>query len=157
MVVPKEPDNFEFVFRGKPAAADFCTIPIHGYEGYCHPTERVGRNGDMRFTSYGHELHKNSDEITEVFGKLSVPKGDYTIYALVSDPDHWQLIINKQTGQWGTEYNQGQDLGRTPMRAATLPSPQENMTISFEHSTKSSTELHVRWETTDEWVKIEAH
>ncbi|MBB3257330.1 3-oxoacyl-[acyl-carrier-protein] synthase III [Paraburkholderia bannensis] len=74
LVVPKEPDNFEFVFRGKPAAADFCTIPIHGYEGYCHPTERVGRNGDMRFTSYGHELHKNSDEITEVFGKLSVPK-----------------------------------------------------------------------------------
>ncbi len=26
----------------------------------------------------------------------------------------WQLIINKQTGQWGTEYNQGQDLARIP-------------------------------------------
>jgi hypothetical protein len=43
------------------------------------------------------------------------------------------------------------------MQHSALSSPQENMSISFEHTTKNSTELHVRWETTDEWVKIEAH
>ena len=26
----------------------------------------------------------------------------------------WQLIVNKQTGQWGTEYDQKQDLGAHP-------------------------------------------
>jgi hypothetical protein len=90
-------------------------------------------------------------------GDLHVPAGKYTLYTLPAAPGTpWQLILNKQTGQWGTVYNEDQDLGRTPMHSATLPSAQENMTISFEHTTKDSTELHVRWETTDEWVKIEA-
>lgn len=90
-------------------------------------------------------------------GTLDVPAGKYTLYTLPTAPGNpWQLIINKQTGQWGTEYHQEQDLGRTPLRSATLPSPQENMSISFEHTTANSTELHIRWETTDEWVKIEA-
>lgn len=79
LVLPKEPDNFSFVFRGKPAVSDLCTIPIPGYEGFCHPSERIGKNGDMHFTSFGHELHKNSDELTAVLGKLPVPKKDIDI------------------------------------------------------------------------------
>jgi hypothetical protein len=88
-------------------------------------------------------------------GDLNVPAGKYTLYTLPAESG-WHLIINKQTGQWGTEYHQDQDLGRVPMRSRTLPSPQEDMSISFEHTTQNSTELHVRWESTDEWVKIEA-
>jgi hypothetical protein len=42
------------------------------------------------------------------------------------------------------------------MMSSKLPSPQEVMSISFEHSTPTSTQLHVKWETTDEYVKIEA-
>jgi hypothetical protein len=108
---------------------------------------RTGANPATRFETDGNIK----------VGELSVPEGKYTLYTLPAAPGTaWQLIINKQTGQWGTEYNEGQDLGRTRMHSATLPSPQENMSISFEHTTKNSTELHVRWETTDEWVKIEA-
>jgi len=79
LIVANEPDNFSFAFRGKPEASDLCTIPIPGYEGFCHPTDRIGANGDMRFTSFGHELHKNSDEITEVLSKLPVPKSEIDI------------------------------------------------------------------------------
>ena len=39
--------------------------------------------------------------ISNVAG-LAVPKGDYTLYVNVKDPDAWELVINKQTGQWGT-------------------------------------------------------
>jgi streptogramin lyase len=91
-----------------------------------------------------------------VIGDLKVPAGKYTLYTLPSGDKPWQLIVNKQTGQWGTEYSQPQDLGRTPMHFAKLPSPQEVMSISFEKTTAGSTELHVKWETTDEWVKVEA-
>ncbi|PXX17359.1 3-oxoacyl-[acyl-carrier-protein] synthase III C-terminal domain-containing protein [Paraburkholderia tropica] len=79
LVVAKEPDNFRFEFRGKPEVSDLCTIPIPGYEGFCHPSERIGKNGDMRFTSYGHDLHKNSDELIDVFAKLAVPRKDIDI------------------------------------------------------------------------------
>jgi len=87
------------------------------------------------------------------FGDLLVPAGTHTIYSLPS-ADTWQLIINKQTGQWGLTYEQGQDLGRIPMKAKPMTSPQEVMSISFENTKANSTELHVRWETTDRYVTI---
>ena len=119
--------------------------------------------GDL--VPYGKEWRTGANPATSfvtdvdlMIGDLHVPAGKYTLYTLPAAPGTpWQLIINKQTGQWGTVYNKDQDLGRTPMHHATLPAPQEDMSISFEHTTKNSTELHVRWETTDEWVKIMAH
>jgi hypothetical protein len=90
-------------------------------------------------------------------GSLSVPAGKYTLYTLPATPGTpWLLIINKQTGQWGTVYKQDMDLGRTPLHYEKLPSAQESMTITFEHTEKKSTYLHIKWDTTDESVKIEA-
>jgi predicted small lipoprotein YifL len=90
-------------------------------------------------------------------GTLHVPAGKYTIYTMPAAPGKpWELIVNKQTGQWGTVYKKDMDLGRTPMHYSKLSAPQESMTISFEKTTKKSTELHVKWETTDVSVKIEA-
>jgi len=88
-------------------------------------------------------------------GTLDVPAGTYTIYTLPS-ASQWLLIVNKQTGQWGTVYNQDQDLGRTPTQSKTLPAPQEKMSISFEHTSGNTTELHIKWETTDEYVTVKA-
>lgn len=87
------------------------------------------------------------------FGDLLVPAGTHTIYTL-PNPDKWLLIINNQTGQWGTEYTQSMDLGRTPMMKKSLTAPQEGMSISFENTTPNSTEMHVRWETTDVYVPV---
>ena len=86
-------------------------------------------------------------------GNLLVPAGTYTVYTLPS-AEKWMLIINKQTGQWGTEYDQKQDLGRVEMKHHTLASPQEVMSLSFDEIKKDSAEFHVRWDTTDESVKI---
>jgi hypothetical protein len=87
------------------------------------------------------------------FGDLVVPAGTHTIYTLPS-ADTWLLIINNQTGQWGTVYTQAMDLGRTPMKAKPMSAPQEVMSLSFENSTPHSTELHMRWETTDRYVIV---
>ena len=86
-------------------------------------------------------------------GTLKVPAGTYTLYSLPAESG-WQLIVNKETGQWGTVYHEAQDLGRTPMHGDKLTSPQEVMSISFEKTTQTSTQLHVRWENTDEWVEV---
>ena len=87
------------------------------------------------------------------FGDLLVPAGNHTIYTLPG-ADSWLLIINNQTGQWGLTYDQAKDLGRTPMKAKPMTAPQEVMSLSFEKTTPNSTELHVRWETTDRYVVI---
>ena len=87
------------------------------------------------------------------FGTLLVPPGTHTLYTLPG-ADEWKLIVNNETGQWGTEYKPEMDLGRVTMLAKTMSAPQEIMSISFENSTANSTELHVRWETTDRYVTI---
>jgi len=89
------------------------------------------------------------------FGSLLVPAGTHTLYSLPS-ADTWQLILNNQTGQWGLTYNQGMDLGRIPMQSKPMAAPQEGMSLSFENTTPTSTELHMRWETTDRYVVITA-
>ena len=86
-------------------------------------------------------------------GSLLVPAGTYTIYSLPTK-DKWMLIINKQTGQWGTEYHQEQDLGRVEMKHHDLDSPQEVMSLSFDDIKKDSAEFHIRWDRLDESVKI---
>lgn len=88
-------------------------------------------------------------------GDLMISAGKYTLYTMPEAPGTpWQLILNKQTGQWGTEYHAEQDLGRVPMHERTLEKPQETMSISFEKTTGTSTQLHVKWEKVDEWVEI---
>ena len=91
-----------------------------------------------------------------MIGDLKVPAGKYTIYTLPA-AGTWKLIINKQTGQWGTKYDQAQDLVRVEMKKSTLPQPQEKMSINFEHTQGATTELHIRWETTDVSVPVSAH
>lgn len=113
---------------------------------------------------YGQVWRTGANEATSLvtegplkIGDLSVPAGSYTLYTLPATAGTpWQLIINKQTGQWGTVYKQEMDLGRTPLRHDELHTPQEVMTLSFEKTGKHSTELHIKWDKADEWVKIEA-
>jgi Protein of unknown function (DUF2911) len=89
-------------------------------------------------------------------GDLTVPAGTYTIYSGPSETT-WKLIINKQTKQWGTEYHQEQDLGRTDMMKGPAPSaPVENFAIKFENTTGNTTQLHLIWENTDVYVPVTA-
>jgi hypothetical protein len=87
------------------------------------------------------------------FGDLLVPAGTHTIYTLPTATD-WKLIVNNETGQWGTEYKPEMDLGRVAMKAKSMSSPQEVMSLTFENTSADSTELHVRWDTTDRYVVI---
>jgi hypothetical protein len=113
------------------------------------PYDKVWRTGANAATTF-------YTEDTLKVGDLTVKAGTYTLYTLPGAPGTpWKLIINKQTGQWGTVYTESMDLGRTPMQSNTLATPQETMTISFENRKKSECELHIRWETTDVWVKLE--
>lgn len=132
-------------------------ITIH----YNSPSMR-GRKIMGELVPYGNVWRTGANPATTLItkanlkiGTLEVPAGTYTIYTLPSAAQ-WLLIVNKQTGQWGTIYNENQDLGRTPMKSNTLPAPQEKMSLSFENTKGNSTELHVKWETTDEYVNVTA-
>ena len=41
----------------------------------------------------------------------------------------WQLIVNKDVGQWGTEYDAAHDLARVPLHVRTLNDPVESLSM----------------------------
>jgi len=59
---------------------------------------------------------------------LVVPPGMYSLW-VQHTKSGTTLIVNKQTGQWGTQYDAAQDLGRVPMQMAATPSHVEEFTI----------------------------
>jgi hypothetical protein len=83
-------------------------------------------------------------------GNALVPAGKYTLWTLLS-PTAPMLIVNKQTGQWGTEYRAEQDLVRIPMTIATLPSVVEQFVIAID---ATGGMMRLRWDTTEFSVPI---
>ena len=111
-----------------------------------------GRKVDGGLIPYDKEWRTGANEATSlktdtdlVIGGTAVPAGSYTLYSLRS-PNSWKLIINKQTGQWGTNYDQSQDLARVDMKVATPPSTVEQFTMSFEKTGGDSSVLNLDWE-----------
>jgi hypothetical protein len=79
-------------------------------------------------------------------GGLAVPKGTYTLYVWVKDPDAWQLIVNRQTGQWGLSYDASQDVGRAKMTMSKPPAPIEMLKYTLTDKGGGKAELRLEWE-----------
>ena len=72
-------------------------------------------------------------------GAAHVPAGEYTLWTLTTG-DATELIINAETGQWGTAYDPSRDLDRTAMTVGTLDTPAEQLTLFLENR-----ELRFEW------------
>jgi hypothetical protein len=62
-------------------------------------------------------------------GTMNLAPGMYTLWVQHTRQATF-LIVNRQTGQWGTQYDATQDLGRVEMQSAPAPSHVEEMTIA---------------------------
>jgi hypothetical protein len=103
------------------------------------PTYPVWRAGANSATT----LHTDADL---TIGGLSVPKGEYTIFVNVKDPDAWELIINKQTGQWGLSYDPARDVGRVKMQMSKPAAPVETLKYTISDSGGNKGKLQLEWE-----------
>lgn len=101
-----------------------------------YPVWRAGANSATKF-------HTDADL---QIGDLAVPKGDYTLYADISDPDNWILIVNKQVGQWGLTYDKAQDLGRVKMTMKKPAALIENLKYTVTEQGASRGTLELAWE-----------
>jgi hypothetical protein len=92
--------------------------------GALEPWNKVWRTGANAAT----QLNTSADL---VIGGTIVPAGIYSVWSLPS-PTGWKLIINKQHGQWGTQYSADSDLVRIDLKVETLARPIEQFTIAFD-------------------------
>ena len=84
---------------------------------------------------------------------LKVPKGSYTLWTIPGKSE-WTLIVNKQTGQWHTEYDESRDLGRVKINVKSIPMPVERFRIELASSGPNKGTLSLIWETTEAWAPI---
>jgi len=79
-------------------------------------------------------------------GGLTVPKGDYTLYVDLTNPGAWTLIVNKSTGQWGTEYPAAKDLGHVKMATTKTPALVEQLKYTLTSTGGNKGKLTLAWE-----------
>jgi Protein of unknown function (DUF2911) len=75
---------------------------------------------------------------------LPLPAGTYTLWT-IPHARGAELIVNRQTGQWGTRYNAAHDLGRAPLTAETAAAPVERFTISITPADSRRGTLAMAW------------
>ena len=127
------------------------------YVDYGRPSMR-GRRIMGGLVPYGRVWRTGANAATTLvtdvpldLGGTRVPRGTYTLYTIPSATG-WTLIVNRQTGQWGTQYEAARDLARIPMRTSTLREPVEQFTIALERGGAGAGNLALAWERTRAWV-----
>ena len=102
------------------------------------PYDRVWRTGANAATQF-----TTSAAIT--LAGVQVPAGKYTLWTVPRANGAADIILNKQTGQWGTEYDGAQDLFMTRMKTETLTTPVEMFTISIVPADARHGSLALEW------------
>ena len=124
------------------------------YVDYGRPSMR-GRRIVGELVPYGRVWRTGANAATTLvtetdlrIGDAVVPRGTYTLYTLPTARG-WTLIVNRQTGQWGTQYDASRDLVRIPLRTTALKRPVEKFTIALERgANRSAGTLAIAWENT---------
>ena len=83
-----------------------------------------------------------------VIAGQTIPAGTYTLWTLAV-PGRYQLVFNKQTGQWGTVYDPAQDLIRVPLQSSRIAQPLDRFTISVDPGGTNAGVLRLRWDDTE--------
>ncbi len=135
-------DSVQAIIDGKRILIEYGRPSMRGRKimGDFVPYNKVWRTGWGKATTLMTEADLE-------LGGMEIPRGVYTLYTLPSETQ-WKLIINKQTGQWGTIYNPQQDLARINMEKRRLTTPVEKLTFVLERNGNYSGVLRIEWETT---------
>ncbi|MEX1138131.1 MAG: DUF2911 domain-containing protein [Bacteroidota bacterium] len=135
-------DSSSTMINGKKVSVNYGRPSMRGRPimGELVPYNKVWRTGANEATAL---LTEADLEI----GGVTLPRGSYTLYTLPSEQG-WKLIINKQTGQWGTVYNATLDFARVPLKRQDLKNPVETFTISFRRNGANGGVLVMEWEQT---------
>jgi hypothetical protein len=101
------------------------------------PYDRVWRTGANAATQF------TTSAPIKLAG-MQVPAGTYTLWT-IPHTDGVELVVNRQTGQWGTEYNSSHDMGRGNFAVQALTAPVEEFTISIASSDTQHGDLVMEW------------
>lgn len=145
------------------AVAEFSQDSLIVRVKYCRPARKgrliFGRAQDEALVPYGRVWRTGANEATLVtFSKnvrvidTPIKAGTYSLWT-IPGPAHWQIVLNEEIGQWGTQYNDGLDVARVEVPIRVQPKTVENFKIYFEDQPKG-TNMILSWAYTEAIVAI---
>jgi Protein of unknown function (DUF2911) len=129
---------------------------------YGRPYTKDPKSGEKRkiwggLVPFGQVWRMGADEATILttdkaitIGGTNIAAGSYSLYLLPTDAGA-KLIVNKQTGQWGTKYDEKQDLVRIDLKKEAAAKPVDQFTIAVDGGM-----LKLMWEETQYSAAIAA-
>ena len=125
---------------------------------YCRPYKK-GRVIFGGLVPYGKVWRTGANEATTIkFGQdvtvagQPVKAGSYTLWTIPSQQG-WIVVINGETGQWGTNYDLKRDVLRVPVSTRPLSPPADQFEITFTPE-NTGTDMLLSWDTTEAVVPI---
>ena len=127
---------------------------------YGRPYTKDPKTGEMRkiwggLVPYGKVWRTGANEATLLttskaldMGGTNVPAGTYSVFTQPEENGAAKLIINKQTGQWGTKYDEKQDFARVDMKKSDLDTAVDQFTITIEKNSSGGGVINLKWEKT---------
>jgi hypothetical protein len=103
------------------------------------PWNQVWRTGANEATQF------RTDRTLEI-GGVVLAAGMYTLWTIPS-PGGWKLVVNSETGQWGTDHHADRDLFQLDMRSTSVPQIVERFTIGIRPEGQGGV-LVLQWDTT---------
>jgi hypothetical protein len=125
---------------------------------YGRPFSKDPKSGQIRkiwggLVPYGKTWRLGADEATLlitqkpiVLGDTTIPAGAYSLFMQPEESGASKLIINKQIGQWGMQYDVKQDLARVDLKQQSLEPPTEQFTISVAKDSAGGGIIKLMWE-----------
>ena len=141
---------------GKKIDIKYSSPAVNGREGKLYGKDgRIGQDANYPVWRAGANaatlLHTDADLD---LGGLAVPKGDYSLYINLANLNSWELIVNKQTGQEGLEYDPKQDVGRVKMTMAKPKAMVEQLKYTITGTGGNKGKLELAWENVDASVSF---
>jgi hypothetical protein len=135
---------------------------------YGRPYSKDPKSGATRkiwgeLVPFGKVWRTGADEATILtttqaldIGGTNVPAGSYSLYTLPDEKGGAKLIVTKQTGQWGTKYDEKQDLARIDMKKEPIDKPVDQFTMALEKNSGGGGTLKMSWEKMQYSVTLKA-
>jgi hypothetical protein len=131
---------------------------------YSRPSKKnrviFGTEQDNALVPYGKVWRTGANEATLikidqeiVFAGKAVQPGTYSLWT-IPEQSSWKVILNKETGQWGTNYNDGQDFLKGEVPARTSTKTEELFKIYFEEKPNGA-DMILSWDQTEAIVPIQ--
>ncbi|ACO31812.1 MULTISPECIES: DUF2911 domain-containing protein [Acidobacterium] len=153
------PEQVSAMANGQTISIKYSSPRVRGREGHIfgpgglishdvhYPVWRAGANAATTLTT--------TADLT--IGHLEVPKGTYTLFVNIKDPNHWVLIVNKETGEWGLAYKAADDLGSVPMHMHKPKHMIEDLVWKIKINDQGKGKLVLAWENHKASVPFRMH